>query len=902
LNSLSPPATSTQGRVKHRLATKAEFCYSPTLSEIGVTKSAIYSTGMQPGTTSWTFSKSVDLAPPYSGGRAVMFNGDSVDATWTLAAQKSGTDVNYQGVVSGTISINNPTPALITVTSIVDQVSGGPAATVACPVGTPFTVPACSFATCQYTAYYPTQPPPGTYTSAAQVAFNVLGSQGYPTTSQGSAVFNVGSVGSMSALATSAGTVPAGSAMVTDSMSPQKSYMFSGPGQQSFQTTLTCSSASPSGAVTNTATLTAANGQQISQSATVQKQCYDLQVSVATKASPYVGRWGWEVRKSAAPTALTLRPDQSSSDQPSLFGRDYAATTTGDVVYSVTYTRNPPAGFAAGVPAFEAAGEVYVNNPAPINARIQGVYVSISNSRAGQPYVAEATCPVLTIPAGQRITCTWRATPTFNPIGQQVRGTARYLNTRNGEARGSTTDFSSAPATIGGGTASGDDAGQRRRRLQQTWGGVAKQTTIGLIPEMQPAVASTIYAIDGRPIVVPSSVANGTGVIVSGGAIAGAGSVAAAEALAMAQGVPVILPSTPSNANHGIFVQEAGPAGIGGAATSAAADVLSGLQDECVDVADAFISGDAMVTGRLVSGSQPSGRVCSTTTFTYTMRYGPYADCVPRKAINAATFQTTDTKARGSSQSDVAVKVEGCANPSVLKVLPVNVTTSAKGGYTWSVTKRADREELALGQDATATVTYTVEYKRIGAKSGSGLAAEASVSNPTPYPIPIEAASYTATTMCDGQAKTTSGPVSCDGGAVPPKGKLSCKIAAAVPCASYGAYTIVLTAGGGYTVTSPPTSFTFNTEMLAAANIQSECAEVKDVFTTGPNRVAGAVVDGKRPNGRLCGSKTFTYSIKFGPYSKCGAFKVGGAWQARLGESTRGLKNGVSGSWKVRRG
>ena len=164
--------------MRHRLAKKAEFCYSPTISEISVSKTAVYSTGMQPGTSTWAFSKSVDLAPPYTNNRAVMFNGDTVDATWTLSANKWGTDVNYQGVVTGTISINNPTPAVITVNSIIDQITGGPAATVSCPVGTPFTVPSCSFATCSYTSYYPTAPPPGTYTTAAQVQFQVSGNSG----------------------------------------------------------------------------------------------------------------------------------------------------------------------------------------------------------------------------------------------------------------------------------------------------------------------------------------------------------------------------------------------------------------------------------------------------------------------------------------------------------------------------------------------------------------------------------------------------------------------------------------------------------------------------------------------------------------------------------------------------
>jgi hypothetical protein len=142
------------------------------MGEVGVTQTATYSTGMQPGSASWSFSKSVQLAAPYTS-RAVMFNGDSVDATWTLTAQKTGSDVSYQGVVSGSISINNPTPYPISVTSVVNQIQGGPTATVACPSGVPFYVQACSYVTCQYTAYYPHAPGSGTYSGLAQVQYMV---------------------------------------------------------------------------------------------------------------------------------------------------------------------------------------------------------------------------------------------------------------------------------------------------------------------------------------------------------------------------------------------------------------------------------------------------------------------------------------------------------------------------------------------------------------------------------------------------------------------------------------------------------------------------------------------------------------------------------------------------------
>jgi len=677
-------------------------------------------------------------------------------------------------------------------------------------------------------------------------------------------------VGSLSSLATSAGTIPAGAAMVTEAGpapgAPAQNFVFTGPGTQNYQSKISCSGGTAgSGAYTSTATLTASNGQQITQSATVQKQCYDLHVTVASTSAPHVGRWGWSVAQTASQSALTLKPDQKAFAGSSAlsFGRDYATTTTDDVIYTVTYRRTAPSGLVSGSPAFEASGEVVVQNPAPINARLQGVYISVSNSRGGAPYTTAASCPVLTIPAGQRITCQWKATPSFNPVGEQVRANARYINTHNGEASASTTDFNSAPATIGG----GDDAtAVAHRRLQQTWGGRA----VGATPEILPSTVGTIYSVNGAPIVVPGAVNENAGVIVSGGHIVSGGASPDATMNA-AQGVPVILPSNPNHSNmRGAFVNEAGPAGVAAALESA----LSGLQDECVNIADAFVTGNNTVVGKLVAGTPPSGRICSTTTFTYTMRYGPYGDCLPRKSINAATFQTVDTATRGSSQADVAIRVEGCANPSGLKFTPVKATTSARGGYSWAVSKRANQDQLALGQDASATVTYTVDFKRTGAKSGATLNAEVSVANPASYPITIEGATYTANSVCDGQTKTTSGPANCDSSTVPPKGTITCQIAGAVPCASTGAYTLVLTAGGGFTVASNPTPFAFNTQALSAQNIGSQCTDVKDGFVTGTNLVDGVVVSGERPSSKVCASQSFTYTVKYGPFSKCGAFKV----------------------------
>jgi hypothetical protein len=192
----------------------------------------------------------------------------------------------------------------------------------------------------------------------------------------------------------------------------------------------------------------------------------------------------------------------------------------------------------------------------------------------------------------------WRATPTFNPVGQQVRAAARYINLRNGEPTAATTDFNSAPATIGG----GDDAAgaaPARRRLQQTWGAAG----YGSAPQAAQGLVASIYDLNGGAVVVPSTVANGSGVVVSGNS-AVHGAVATPIAMSADAAVPVILPSTSRpSVNSGFYVNEAGPAAV----SQALDDALSGLQDECADVGDSFVTGDAQVGRVLGWGGRGEG-------------------------------------------------------------------------------------------------------------------------------------------------------------------------------------------------------------------------------------------------------------------------------------------------------
>lgn len=87
------PQCVLQGRLLNLVMIKAEFCYAPpNISPLYVSKTAQYSTGMQPGTAAWNFFKSVALAPPFSNNIASMFRGDSAVSAQGLTELSSVND------------------------------------------------------------------------------------------------------------------------------------------------------------------------------------------------------------------------------------------------------------------------------------------------------------------------------------------------------------------------------------------------------------------------------------------------------------------------------------------------------------------------------------------------------------------------------------------------------------------------------------------------------------------------------------------------------------------------------------------------------------------------------------------------------------------------------------------
>jgi hypothetical protein len=348
-------------------------------------------------------------------------------------------------------------------------------------------------------------------------------------------------------------------------------------------------------------------------------------------------------------------------------------STNEEVTYTVTFTRNAPLALAGNSPAFQSMGEVYITNSSPLNAQLKEVQVSMTNPFGGLPYTTTASCPMTTVAAGQTLTCRYIATPSFNPVGASVSASAIYLNNRNGVPTGATTAFTSASILVDAAAAGAAWASGRKLQAATSGGGDnrANNTLANVISNLlKPPTSTTTTSLTINnlpPIPVPNlpefpnisgiiSAVGGNGSRSSNGSSSGfnlskfmsdvaknlaedskkdsnsedeqisvtitpkSSSDEEADAPAPA---PAPAPATTvaaAAANGNPSAPPEMPLAPVVAAAPAAVD-LKGLQQECVDVSDVFVTGDDYVTGMLVAGTFPSGKICSTTTFTYTVRW-----------------------------------------------------------------------------------------------------------------------------------------------------------------------------------------------------------------------------------------------------------------------------------------
>jgi hypothetical protein len=324
-----------------------EFCFD---YEVTVTKTAETSFTR---TFNWTIDKSV------TPDTWDLFTGDSGTSEYTIAVTKdAGTDSNW--AVNGTITIQNNTPLIATITSVSDVVSGGINATVAnCSSPVPGTLAAGGTLTCTYSALLPDG---SNRTNTATV-----------TTS--------GSVGGGSG--TAAVTFGDPTTVVNDTINVNDtngdSWPFSDSGSVSYTKTFTCDT--DEGTHNNTATIQE-TGQSDSASVTV--NCYALAVTKDAETS-LKRTWNWTIDKSADQTDLLLSDGQ-------LFQVNYEVTVDASSTNS----------------DWAVNGTITIQNNTPLIATITSVSDVVSGGINAT--VANCSSPVPgTLAAGGTLTCTYSA-------------------------------------------------------------------------------------------------------------------------------------------------------------------------------------------------------------------------------------------------------------------------------------------------------------------------------------------------------------------------------------------------------------------------------------------------------------------------------------------------------------
>jgi hypothetical protein len=250
---------------------------------------------------------------------------------------------------------------------------------------------------------------------------------------------------------------------------------------------------------------------------------------------------------------------------------------------------------------------------------------------------------------------------------------------------------------------------------------------------------------------------------------------------------------------------------------------LKGLQDECVEVQDAFLKGDPYTTGVITSGNFPTGRICNSTTFIYTVSYGPYQDCSEKQAVNQATFFAPDTKSRGEASAPVKVVTSGCGASVVAATKSYAVW--AKKSYDWTVDKTAEPLVLSLMQSKSGNVKYRINFKRFSTLINPKLSATVQFDNLVPAEaVTLSGFSYTVTSQCQAGAKQKTGAFQCAAQTIPAGGApLTCQVLVDLPCAASGTFIATATVGNSRVQTTP---FTFPAAQATDTLTDSECAIV----------------------------------------------------------------------------
>jgi hypothetical protein len=332
-------------------------------------------------TRTWLWDIDKGTTPPVWN----LFNGESGTSLFTIDLTLLDV-VDSDWAVEGSIYITSPEEIAVGVTNVTDFVDGIEA-TVDCGEAFPIDVTASSPLTCSYS----TSLPSGDDRVNTATAY-------------------VGAV-------TFVGTAPVdfGAAVITevdpevnitdvDDLGNSQSFgPFTGTSQVTYQRTFECGEGGTDQGTGNihgnTATIDE-TGQYAE--ASLEVNCYELTVT-KDAAGTFDRTWEWDITKSV--------------DDPGPFvlahGQTVDLTYTVDL-FVVSQTDD----------SWEVTGNIYVDNPAPMDADLASVVDEMAPSFGP----IDATCPSLTVPAGGMLTCTFafgpETSPNSNPFGDLNTATA----------------------------------------------------------------------------------------------------------------------------------------------------------------------------------------------------------------------------------------------------------------------------------------------------------------------------------------------------------------------------------------------------------------------------------------------------------------------------------------------
>jgi hypothetical protein len=260
-----------------------------------------------------------------------------------------------------------------------------------------------------------------------------------------------------------------------------------------------------------------------------------------------------------------------------------------------------------------------------------------------------------------------------------------------------------------------------------------------------------------------------------------------------------------------------------------------GLLDDCADVSHELGFEPSLLPSRVVSGRKPTGRICSSSVYVYSVRYGPYESCsTSSKAAAAVRLLAVDTRRVRSTVTEVDINVRGC-KPGLDAVVAAARPT-ADVSASWDMRMHAEHPQLHLQPGQVVNNSYTVSYNRQLVASAPRLFVIISLRNSGHSTPLIGDASYHVNVTCGAQTRVRSSAFACTSNKVAPGGSANCSFVVPLPCAAKGLLQAQLQLSTGQVVRTPVTEFAAPDldQLVDMDASRSACVKVRQALCLAP--------------------------------------------------------------------